>query len=247
MPLALNVEKIDDLPEAIRSLYKEKEGGGGFTLEVDGLEDTGALKRAKDHEVAERKKVEAQLKTIADERKADAEKTRKAIADAALASGDAKALEESWKKKYADDLAAKDGEYQPKLQKQDATIRKLLISDVASKYASELAIPGSAGPLAQLISARLAIEEVDGDYVTVVRDANGQKSALTLDDLKKEILGDKALAPLLVGSKGSGGGAGGSNKGGGAPGAKTISRTAFNALDPASRQAFVREKGTVTD
>jgi hypothetical protein len=246
MALDLNVESLDSVPEAVRSLYKEKEGGG-FVLEVSGIEDTGALKRAKDHEVAERKKVEARLATIDAERKAETEKARKAAEDAARAAGDTKALEESWKKKHADDVAAARAEFEPKVQKLDSTVRRLLVSDVATRIAGELAIPGSAGPLAKLISDRLAVEEIDGEHVTVVRDANGKPSALTIEDLKKEISNDKALAPLLVGSKGSGGGASGDRKGGGAPGAKTITRAAFEALDPAGRQAFIRGKGTVSD
>jgi hypothetical protein len=246
MSLKLKVEKLDDVSEAHRALYTEDKDGGGYVLGVEGLEDTGALKRAKEHEVNERKKAEARAKALEDEKKTAEEARRKAAEDAARAAGDTKALEESWKKKYADDLAAKDTEYTGKLSKQDATIRRLLVSDVASKIASELALPGSSGPLAQLISGRLAVEERDGDHVTVVRDLQGKPSALTLDDLRKEISNDKALAPLLVGSKGSGGGAGGS-KGGGAAGAKTKSRAEFDALSQNERMAFSKDGGTVTD
>lgn len=244
--LKLEVEKLEDVEEAQRPLYVEKEGGGGFQLAVEGMENIGALKRSTEHERAEHGKTKAELKKIKDAQAAIDEKARKAADEAALKSGDLEAYRKSAEKQRADDLAAKDAEYQPKLLKLDGTVRRLLVSDVATRVASELAIKGSEGPLAKLISDRLAVEERDGEHVTVVRGLDGKPSALTVDDLKKEILSDKALAPLLAAGKGSGGGAGGA-KGGGAAGAKSVSRLAFDAMAPAEKQAFVRAKGTVTD
>ena len=51
----------------------------------------------------------------------------------------------------------------------------------------------------------------------VVLDPQGKLSAATLDELKAEIANDAAFAPLIAGSKASGGGAGGAGGGGGAP------------------------------
>lgn len=247
MGLKLKVEKLDDVPEAQRGLYTEIEGGGGFQLGVDDLPDVGPALRARDHEKGEHEKTKKRLKEIQDAQAAIDEKARKAAEDAALKSGDLDAYRKSAEKQRADDLAAKEAEYQPKLAKLDGTVRRLLVSDVATRIASELAIKGSEGPLAKLISDRLAVEERDGEHVTIVRGPDGKASALTVDDLRKEILSDKALAPLLAAGKGSGSGAGG-NKGGGAAGAKSLSRAAFDALPPAERQAFIRVKGnTVTD
>jgi len=53
-------------------------------------------------------------------------------------------------------------------------------------------------------------------------------------------------AAILKGSTASGGGAAGGS-GGGAAGAKTITRAAFENLDPVSQVAFMRSKGVVTD
>lgn len=50
-----------------------------------------------------------------------------------------------------------------------------------------------------------------------VLDAGDKLSAATLDELKAEIANDAAFAPLIAGSKASGGGAGGAGGGGGAP------------------------------
>lgn len=247
MGLKLKVEKLEDVPEAQRGLYSEVEGGGGFQLGVDDLPDVGPALRAKDHEVAAHAATKAELKRIKDAQKKIEDDARKASDDAALKSGDLEAYRKSAEKQRADDVAATRAEFEPKVQKLDGTVRRLLVSDVATRLASELAVKGSEGPLAKLITDRLAVEERDGEHITVVRGVDGKPSALSIDDLKKEILGDKALAPLLAGTKASGGGAGGGTRGGGAAGAKTIPRSTFNAMNPAEQRAHIAAKGTVHD
>ena len=56
MPLAAIVESIDSVPEAFRSEYTEKDGK--FHLNVEGLEDTGALKLTLQKERDARKALE---------------------------------------------------------------------------------------------------------------------------------------------------------------------------------------------
>lgn len=247
MSLKLKVEKLEDVPESLRGEYTEDKEGGGFVLGVEGLEDTAALKRAKDHEVEARKKAEKRAKELEDAQKLEAEKARKAAEDAARAAGNTEALEKSWK----DKLAATETEWRTKHESEvgslTSDVTRLLIDNVATTMASQIALEGSATVLIPHIASRLAVEVRDGQRVTVVKDKDGKSSALSLDDLKKEIVGNKAFAPLLVASKGSGGGAGGGNKGGGAAGAKQLTRAAFNAMDPGAQRAHVRGGGTVTD
>jgi hypothetical protein len=156
-------------------------------------------------------------------------------------SGDVSALEKSWQEK----LAKQAGEYQTQIESLSGNLNGLLIDNVATKLASDLAIQGSADLLMPHIKSRLATEMRDGKFVTVVRDAKGQPSALTVDELAKEFTANPAFAPVLVGSKATGGSAAGS-KGGGAT-VKAISRSDFNALDHASRAEHVKTGGTVTD
>jgi hypothetical protein len=66
------------------------------------------------------------------------------------------------------------------------------------------------------IERRLSVEQRDGKPVVVVLDQQGKLSAATLDELKAEFANDVAFAPLIAGSKASGGGAGGAGSGGGA-------------------------------
>lgn len=244
--LKLKVEKIEDVEEAQRGFYTEDKEGGGFVLGVEGLEDTGALKRAKEHEVEQRKATEKKLKEMQDAQRLADEKARKAAEDAARAAGNIQALEDSWTKKYSEALAAKDTEYQPQIESLTADVNRLLIDNVAHSMANDLAIEGSSAVLIPHIAARLGVDMREGRRTTVVKGADGKPSALTIDELKKEIASNKAFAPLLVGSRASGGGAGGA-KGGGAAGAKNLKRADFEKLDAGSRQKHFKEGGTVTD
>lgn len=247
MPLQLKVEKLDDVDEGLRSQYVEDKEGGGYKLAVEGLEDTGALKRAKDHEKAEHDKTKAALKKLQDDQKArDAEAQR--LRDEALrASGNVEAIEKSWSEKLTKREQELQQKYETDVGSLTSDVNRLLIENVAVAMANELAVEGSAGVLIPHISARLGVEVRDGKRVTVVKDANGQTSALTTDELKKEFASNKAFAPVLAGSKASGGGANGQGKGGGAPNAKQIKRAEFDALDPLEKAKRMKEGVTVID
>lgn len=85
-------------------------------------------------------------------------------------------------------------------------IRDLTVGRTATDIASALAIPGSAKALLPHIERRLSVEQRDGKPVVVVLDPQGKLSAATLDELKVEFANDVAFAPLIAGSKASGGG-----------------------------------------
>jgi len=246
MALKLKVEKLEDIPEALRGEYTEDKEGGGFVLGVEGLEDTGALKRAKEHEAKARKEAEARAKALEDEKKAADDKARKAAEDAAAKAGDVETIRKSGEERVAKANADWQAKYDADVGSLNSDVKRLLIDNVATTMASQIALEGSAPVLIPHIASRLDVEVRDGQRVTVVKGPDGKPSALTLDDLRKEIVGNKAFAPLLVASKGSGGGAGGS-KGGGAAGAKQLTRQAFDALDPAGKQTHIRGGGTVID
>lgn len=156
-------------------------------------------------------------------------------------SGDVSALEKSWQAKYEKLEADKNSQ----IEAINGNLNGLLVDNVASKIANDLALPGSADLLMPHIKSRLATEIKDGKAVTVVRDLSGKPSALTVEELAKEISANQAFAPVLVGSKATGGGAGG-GKGGSATG-KTLSRADFDALDQFSRSEFSKNGGTLTD
>ncbi len=201
MSLKLKLDSLDGVDKNLHALYEEKEGK--YYLKVEGLEDTSALKRAKDHEKEARKKAEQQLKAIQDELKTLKDQIEANKDDDAKKKGDIEALEKSWKEK----LEKREAELQTRLDEMSNGTRTLLVDKEAVRIASELAVEGSADVLVPHIKSRLGVEQKDGQFVTVVNDAEGKPSALTLDELKKEIAGNAAFAPVIVGSKATGGGA----------------------------------------
>lgn len=156
-------------------------------------------------------------------------------------SGDVSALEKSWQEK----LAKREQDLTAQITSLTGNLNGLLVDNVAAKMAGELALPGSADLLMPHIRSRLATEIKDGQFVTVVRDLKGQPSALTVEELAKEFSANAAFAPVLVGSKATGGGAAG-GKGGSAT-TKTASRSDFDSLSQFERSEFVKGGGTITD
>ena len=135
------------------------------------------------------------------------EAAQKAAEEAAAKSGDVESLAKSWQ----DKLTKREQELLAEVKQRDSRLMDLTVNATASNIANELAVQGSAGVLSKLVRERLRYE----DGKVTVLDAEGKPSALTVDELKKEIADDPALAPLIAGSRASGGGASGA-KGGGA-------------------------------
>lgn len=129
----------------------------------------------------------------------------------AIPKADVTALENSWKTK----LETATTESGAKITKLTGALDKNLRQATATQLASELFVSTSLG--LPYILPRLKVVEEGEEFVVKVLDANGQPSASTLEDLKKEMVQNKEFAPILRGTRASGGGANGGNGGGGAP------------------------------
>lgn len=233
--LKYQLDSLDGVDDGVKSLYVEQ--GGKFVLGIEGLpksEDVSGLKAKVDELLSEKKAAKEQAAE-------QAEKARKAAEDAAKKGGDIEALEKSWQQK----IESIESQYKGQIDQLTGSINSMTVDSVASKLASELALPGSADILIPHIKSRLAAEQREGKFVTVVKDLEGKPSASTIDDLKAEFTNNKAFAPVIVGSKASGGGANGAN--GGAGGQPTKSRSEFNAMPQHERAAFVKAGGKPID
>jgi hypothetical protein len=248
MSLKYKLDSLDGLDEATKKLYEKK--GEKFVLIVEGVEDGDVvgLKNKVETLLAETADLKKKVKENADNEAAAREAERKAVEDAAAKKGDVETIRKSADDRVAKTASDKDAHYKPLLETRDSTIRSLLIDNVAQGLATKIGLKGSETLLIPHITQRLAVEEREGKFVTVIKDSNGKPSALSVDDLEKEFLGNTAFAPVIAGSKANGSGAGGGDKkGGGATGAKQISRAAFDALDAGAQRAHVRDGGTVTE
>lgn len=230
--LKATLDSLDGVDAAHHAFYVEKEGK--FQLQVEGLEDTGALKRAKDHEKSARKSAETKNGELQSQIDALTKKIGDGDDDKSRKKGDVEALEKSWQSKYD----KREGELNGQLDGLKGTMNTLLVDNVASTMAAEIAIEGASSVVLPHIQKRLAVEERDGKMVTVVMDKDGKSSASTLTELKEEFKNDTAFASIILGSKGSGGGAGGSGGGGGAPGKKID----LSKASPKEMVAYLKSK-----
>lgn len=242
----LSKDEFKKLPADVAKEYKEE--GDGYQLDLEGgFEDTAALKRAKDHEKKEANEAK-RLQKEAETALATAQTELQDMLKGAVPKADMTRLEKS----YTDKLSAREKELQAIIDGTSSQLQTMLVDNVAIGMASEI----STSPQVILphITKRLKTEKGDdGKYVTKVLDKEGKISASTVEDLKKELLTDKQFAPILIASKGSGGGANG-NRGGGADHTKkpnfataSVKEIAeYNASQGVGQPTFVRPGARVS-
>lgn len=230
MSLKYEIDTVDGLDASIAGLYDKTEGGK-FRLKVEGIEDTAGLKKQRDDLLSEKK-------AAAQRAKEAEESARIAAEEAARKSGDVSALEKSWQEKYAKGIGEKDSE----LSALRGSLNKMLVDNVAVSLANELAVQGSAAILIPHIKARLDVDTSGGEPKTIVLGADGKRSALTIDELKAEFAANQAFAPVLAGSKATGGGASGTGGGGAA---KTVTRAQLEQMTAAQQTEHFRSGGKV--
>jgi len=185
-------------------------------------------------------KLEDNNKALLSEKAAAKKAAQESQEEAAKKSGDVEALEKSW----SDKLNAETGSRDEKLTAYEKQISDMTAGASARKMAAELALPGSADVLLPHIKGRLSVD-MDGDSPLVrVLDKDGKPSAMSIDDLRKEIEANKAFAPLLLGSMASGSGDVGKK---GNPASKSMTRDNYNAIDPMAQSKFISEGGRLTD
>ena len=199
----LTKAEYEKLSEHIKAEYIED--GDGFRLDVDGDEDTGALKRAKDREAQLRRDAEAKLREAQEE-------LDRINGDDARKKGDITTLEKSWQKKLEDQKS----EYEGKVSKLTAHTTKTLVDNVATQIATK--ISNAPALLLPHIKSRLQADFEGDSPVTRVLDKDGKPSAMTVEELAAEFVANKDFSAIITASKASGGaGKPSNNNGGGAP------------------------------
>lgn len=184
-------EQFEKLSELLKAEYVEKDGE--YVLDIDGEEDTGALKRAKDREVQLRKDAETKARELE-------ERLNAIEGDDARKKGDIQTLEKSWQKKVSETEA----QYKARIDKLTGYTTKTLIDGTAGQIAGKISkVPGL---MARAIRDRMTVD-FDGDEPTLrILDAQGKPSALTLDELQAEFVANPEYADIIIGTKASGGG-----------------------------------------
>jgi hypothetical protein len=196
MKYKLNKATHDALSDELKALYKLK--GDDYLLSVEGMpepEDVSGIK--------------SKMQTLLDEKKAlelkQAGEVKNAVEAAlktAKETGDTAALEASWQQKYD----AKVVEMQTGIDGLNGTVTELTSGAEASRLVGEIGTDGSSEVLMPHLTRRLKTEMVDGKPKVTVLGTDGKPSAMTVAELAEEFKGNAAFAPLIRGSKGSGGG-----------------------------------------
>lgn len=199
----LTKAEFEKLSDTLKSEYVED--GDGFRLDIDGDEDTGALKRAKDRESQLRKEAETKLR--------EAQEQLDALGnDDARKKGDIQTLEKSWQSK----LDKQKEEYESRLGKLTTHTQKQLVDNVATQLAAK--ISNAPALLLPHIKARLQADFEGDAPITRILDKDGKPSAMSLDELQAEFVANKDFSAIITASKASGGAGKPSNQnGGGAP------------------------------
>lgn len=211
MALKAKLDTLEGVPADVAKEYKEVVDGDKkfYTLDVEGAflydEDPGALKRAKDHEKKGRQDAEKKAKDHEGRIEAlqnEIDEMRRGN----IPKGDVEKLEKSWK----DKLEGATSKFQAELTSRDRTIQYHLVDNIATRMANEI----SAAPdlILPHIKNRLSAELQEGQFVTRVLDKDGKPSALSIEELQKEISQDKRFSLIIKGSGASGGGASGGGK-----------------------------------
>ena len=180
--------------------------GGQDGVDVAALQaELAALKGHHEKLLGETKAAKAKAKE-------EAEAARVAAEEAARKSGDVSALDKSWQEKYG----KLESEAAAKVAAVNAQLQSVLVDSVAQKAAMDIAVDAECAELlADKLRGSLGLAEVDGKMQTVVFDADGKRSALTVDELKKQLI---AKYPRLVKGNPAGGAGGLSQPAGGAGG-----------------------------
>lgn len=219
MKIRITKEEYEALSDELQGAYKAD--GDEFTLDVEGLEDTGALKRAKDHEKAQRKAAQEEKKKLQEQLDALHKQMEDLKDEGSRKKGDIEALEASWQAKL--DKQTKDSE--ATIERLTGILKDKTVETEAVRIATELSGENSALILPH-IRSKLGFELTDEGAKVRVLGPDGKPTADSTDDLKNSYFTDPIFAPIVVGSKATGGGAAGSNKGGGAAKKKLSEMTA---------------------
>lgn len=226
MALQYQVDSLEGLDDAVKSLYSEK--NGKFSLDVDlgsnfvPASEVAGLKINHDRLLTEKK----EQQRIANEAANEAKRVKD---EAALKNGDIESLTKSWKEKESDYLGTIE------------TFTKKESNNAKSKAANDIAMGLAEGANVKILS-KFIIERLKFDSGEVkVTDSNGNLTVSSLDDLKKEFANNEDFKSLLVGSKASGSGAAKGNIGG--AGKIEMPRAEFDALNIGAKHKFIKSGG----
>lgn len=254
MALASVVDKIEDVPEAIREDYVQSQDGKFRLKLLDGFESADSVKGLKSALQKERDNAAKAARDAAalaeqfkgidpDKIKAWESAQASAQEDAAKKAGEWDALKKQLTESQAKDIAKKDAE----IARRDAAISALMIDGEAARVVADE--KGNATLLMPHIKMLTRVQpDANGNPRVVVVDEqgqpriNGKGDPMTIKELVAEMRTKEVFAGAFAGS-GNAGGAG--SAGGGSPPGSGNGNGSGNGGGPAAGKA--RSKMTITE
>jgi len=232
MALKMKLKKsaYEKLSDELKKEYKED--GDDFVLDVDGIEDTGALKRARDREKQRADDLQSEVTELRD-------------SNAKLESGKAGDVAKL-QKKWDADKATMTEQHTAALSKRDGFITRTLKNGLAATIAAALN-PKAPKVFVPHVESRITVDLTGDEPKVVILGSDGKPGMkdgkpLTAEDLQAEFVANKDFAGMIVGSKASGGaGANQGTRGGApAPNANSQQPPSLAGLKPADLAAHIK-------
>lgn len=207
--------EFNALDENKKSLYVKD--GENYIVDID---DT-AFETLKE-EKANLKKELDNYKAEEEERirKAEERAEKKALEAYEKAKGDkdVEAIEKSWTDKYG----KLESEFKDLQEKHNGYVTKSLVDSAVTAMANEISThPNLITPH---IRSRLGVDLSGDSPKLVVLDENGQRSALTVDELKKSFIDNKEFSAIIKATSANGGAKAGASSPSGTPTGEKIKR-----------------------
>lgn len=201
MKIAITKEEFEKLTKEAQAEYTADGEIYNLKLEDEDGKDMGSLRSAKDHEKKRRQEAEKKVRELETKNEELEDKVMDLETGSKDLAEDKKALEEKFEKKFEREKGKLDGE----IAKRDKNLQKILIDSEANRIAGEISTVPSA--MSRIIKERLTTEWDGDELKTVVLDADGKASDITVADLTKEIVSNKEFSGIIKGSQASGSGA----------------------------------------
>lgn len=208
----INQSELDQLTKELQELYTKV--GDEFVLDLDDTafetlktEKASLKKELDDYKAQEEERI----------RKAEERAKKKAQEEYEKAKGDkdVEAIEKSWTDKYS----KLESKYNGLQEKHNGYVTKSLVETAVTAMANEISTHPSL--ISPHIRSRLGVDLTGDNPKLVVLDENGQRSALTVDELKKSFVDNKEFSAIIKATSANGGAKAGANSPSGTPTDKT--------------------------
>lgn len=208
----ISQSELDQLSKELQELYTKV--GDEFVLDLDdtAFEELKTEKATLKKELDDYKAEEAERIRKAEER---AEKRAKELYDKAKGDKDVDAIEKSWTEKYE----KLEKQFNDLGEKHNTYVTKSLVDNAVTAMANEISTHPTL--ISPHIRSRLTVDLSGDTPKLVVLDENGQRSALTVDELKKSFVDNKEFGAIIKATSANGGAKAGGSPSGTQTGEKT--------------------------